>query len=128
MTSSNTATVLLDFGGCLIIIADLQMELLEPGQEGSQNPVDPSNMKRLAPYWLLHGPAPTLRLRKHDCNSISVDVCAFIYKNNLSVIRNGCVAVPVVDEDRPVAVEVKLKHLSVAVVPPPRAQLPVPAA
>lgn len=44
-----------------------------------------------------------------------------------SVIRYGCVTVAMVDIDRPVTVIVKLKHFSIAMVPPPGAQLPVPA-
>lgn len=45
-----------------------------------------------------------------------------------SVVRDGGVAVAVVDVDGAAALVVHLKDVAVAVVPPPCAQLPVPAA
>lgn len=45
-----------------------------------------------------------------------------------SVVRYGRIAVAMVDVHRPLTAVVELKDVSVAVVPPPGAQLPVPAA
>lgn len=44
-----------------------------------------------------------------------------------SVIWYGCVTVSMVDGDRPITAIVQLKHVAVSVVPPPGAQLSVPA-
>lgn len=44
-----------------------------------------------------------------------------------SVVWYGRITVPVVDVNGSVAVIIQLEHISVPVVPPPGAQLPVPA-
>lgn len=44
-----------------------------------------------------------------------------------SVIWYGGVTVPMVDIDWPTTTIIQLKHVSISMVPPPGAQLPVPA-
>lgn len=60
--------------------------------------------------------------------SVIVKMCNQISMFPHSVIRYRRIAVAMVDVDRPITLIIELENIPVPVIPPPRAQLSVPAA